>query len=269
MKIETYALYGPSGTGKSSSALVYAYEHNIPAIIDDGLLIFKGKKVAGISAKAEKTYVGAIKRAVFFDKNHILEVKKTLHLIAIDKILILGTSKEMVDRIAQKLSLDPIDHYIDIHDVRSSGEIKMALFMRRTNGDHLIPISHVQVEPNIFKRLIKKGMLIFSQKRVLVGEATIVQPNFHRNSLFISDSVFLDIVEHACSHFPDIVSCDKVETDFKTLPIIKMEITMRKIPSTNLISTINMLQQRIITYFLKCLDIQLDSVNVRIRKLVS
>jgi Fe-S cluster assembly ATPase SufC/uncharacterized alkaline shock family protein YloU len=268
MKIETYALFGPSGVGKSTSALSYAYEHNISAIIDDGLLIFKGKKVAGISAKIEKTFVGAIKRAIFFDENHIIDVKNALHLLAIDKVLILGTSKKMVDRIAKNLNLAPIDYYIDIHEVRSSSEIKMALFMRRTNGDHLIPISPIEVEPNIFERFIKRGMQIFSKKRELIGETTIVKPNFHKNSLFISDRVFHDIAEHACSHFPEIVSCDKVETNFKTLPIINIDIKMRYIPSTNLIPTVNKLQHRVTIYFLQCFDIQLESVNIRVKKLV-
>jgi hypothetical protein len=262
-------LYGPSGTGKSSSALTFAHEHNISAIIDDGILIFNGKKVAGVSAKGEKTYVGAIKRAVFFDKNHRLEVKKALHLLAIDKILILGTSKGMVDKIAKNLGLAPIDHYVDIHDIRTLSEIKMALFMRRTNGDHLIPISNVEVETNIFKRIIKRSMQIFSKNKELIGEATIVQPNYHKNSLYISDKVFKDLVEHACSLLPEIITCDKVDTDFKTLPIVNVEVTMHFIPSTNLIPIINKLQRQIAKDFLECLDIQLDSVNVRIKKLVS
>ncbi|WP_010300622.1 ATP-binding protein [Kurthia senegalensis] len=38
-----YALNGPSGTGKSTAALGYAYEHQIEGIIDDGLYIYKGK----------------------------------------------------------------------------------------------------------------------------------------------------------------------------------------------------------------------------------
>ena len=53
--MEITAIYGESGTGKSTSALSYAHEHQIEAIIDDGLLIMGGKKIAGISAKFEKT----------------------------------------------------------------------------------------------------------------------------------------------------------------------------------------------------------------------
>lgn len=48
------SLSGPSGTGKSTSALVFAHKIGVQAIIDDGLLIVNGVKVAGISAKFEK-----------------------------------------------------------------------------------------------------------------------------------------------------------------------------------------------------------------------
>ena len=63
------AIYGASGTGKSSSALAFAYEKGIEAIIDDGLLIYKGKIIAGISAKFEKNALTAVKRAIFADED--------------------------------------------------------------------------------------------------------------------------------------------------------------------------------------------------------
>lgn len=49
-----HALSGASGTGKSTSAIQFAYENQIEAIIDDGLLIINGEKIAGTSAKFEK-----------------------------------------------------------------------------------------------------------------------------------------------------------------------------------------------------------------------
>ena len=51
--MEIYALVGPSGTGKSHHATELADELQISYIIDDGLLIHNGKKLAGVSAKSE------------------------------------------------------------------------------------------------------------------------------------------------------------------------------------------------------------------------
>lgn len=45
--MEIYALVGPSGTGKSHHATELADELQISYIIDDGLLIHNGKKLAG------------------------------------------------------------------------------------------------------------------------------------------------------------------------------------------------------------------------------
>ena len=49
--MEIYALYGTSGTGKSTSALQLAHRLEIDAIIDDGIFIHQGRKLAGTSAK--------------------------------------------------------------------------------------------------------------------------------------------------------------------------------------------------------------------------
>ena len=59
---------GVSGSGKSYRALDVAASHGIKYIIDDGLLIVDEKIVAGHSAKREKTYMGAVRAALFDDK---------------------------------------------------------------------------------------------------------------------------------------------------------------------------------------------------------
>ncbi|MCG4734992.1 ATP-binding protein, partial [Casaltella massiliensis] len=68
--MKVYALVGESGSGKSYKALELAYEKNINYIIDDGILIFKNKIIAGISAKQASTKIQAVKRAIFHDENH-------------------------------------------------------------------------------------------------------------------------------------------------------------------------------------------------------
>ena len=50
-KMEVFALIGESGTGKSYKSILVADNNGIDTIIDDGLLIKDGKKLAGSSAK--------------------------------------------------------------------------------------------------------------------------------------------------------------------------------------------------------------------------
>ena len=60
-----YALTGKSGTGKSFRAKLISEQYALTAMIDDGLLIQDEKIVAGKSAKHEKTYMGAVRVALF------------------------------------------------------------------------------------------------------------------------------------------------------------------------------------------------------------
>src|SRR5699024_5109961 len=154
--MEIFGLTGPSGTGKSTRALSFAYEKNIPAIIDDGLLIFHGKRIAGTSAKFEKNIVTAVKRATFYFQDHTEEIKEVIRIHEIDKILLIGTSIKMVNLIATRLQIGKIDHYIDIKNISDPSEIKLAMFIRNTKGNHLMPIPLVQVEQSFFKRIIKQ-----------------------------------------------------------------------------------------------------------------
>ena len=80
-----FALVGESGTGKSFRAKLLAEKYGITAIIDDGLLIQNDKILGGHSAKREKTYMGAVRVALFDDKEHRDEVAKALKRAKIKK----------------------------------------------------------------------------------------------------------------------------------------------------------------------------------------
>ena len=77
--------------GKSYRALWVAKERNIEYIIDDGLLIFQSRIIAG-SLQKEPTKIGSIKTALFSERTTEINIE------AIQKhkpgaILILGTSE--------------------------------------------------------------------------------------------------------------------------------------------------------------------------------
>ena len=84
----------PAEQAKVQVPLPWPTNIRLTAIIDDGLLIVKGKKVAGKSAKYERTTVQAVKRAIFFSKEHAEEVKQELHCHDIKRLLILRHLKE-------------------------------------------------------------------------------------------------------------------------------------------------------------------------------
>ena len=144
--ITVFALVGPSGTGKSFRAKLVAEKYGIDAIIDDGLLIQNDKIVAGQTAKREKTYMGAVRVALFDDKGHRDQVAKALQKNHIKKILLLGTSEKMVQKIAIRLQLPAPSKIIDITDVASQEDIEIAQRSRLVEGKHVIPVPSIEIK---------------------------------------------------------------------------------------------------------------------------
>ena len=120
-----YALVGKSGTGKSFRAKLIAEQYALTAIIDDGLLIQDEKIVAGKSAKHEKTYMGAVRVALFDDKEHRDAVAKAIQKQNVKKILIIGTSEKMVQKICDRLQIPQPEKIINIEQIASQEEIQM------------------------------------------------------------------------------------------------------------------------------------------------
>ncbi|GHV81596.1 hypothetical protein AGMMS49991_01540 [Spirochaetia bacterium] len=118
-RIKVYALTGESGTGKSFRAKLVAQKYGIDFIIDDGLLIRDNRILAGHSAKKEKTFLAAVKVALFDHKAHRDEVARKLQSEKFKKILLLGTSEKMVNKIASRLQLQPGGDFVD-HFFRSA-----------------------------------------------------------------------------------------------------------------------------------------------------
>lgn len=266
--MKVFSLVGKSGTGKSTSALQFAHDQGISVIIDDGLLIVKGRKIAGISAKYERNYIKAVKRAIFYNIDHKEEVINAIKQLSIDKILLIGTSKKMVDLIAHKLKLGKIDHYVDVSDIRSSQEIKMALFVRKTEEKHVIPIPYIQVEPTIFKRIILRGKKIFSNQKKYIGETTIVQPNFKKGIIAISETVMKDIISFSCKSLAEVRKVSHIKYYFDHLPTLQVQVELECRKNQNIILIIELIQKEISNNLLSMLEIELDSIDIYISGLL-
>lgn len=222
--MKVYALSGPSGTGKSTSALAFAHQHHIEAIIDDGLFIVGGIRRAGKSAKFEKNVITAVRTAIFDDDTHRQEVILAIKEATIHSLLIIGTSVKMVNKIAAQLELGKIHHYFTIGEVRSKQEIQMARYIRQTTGQHVMPIPYEQVEQNFFKRLIQKGKSIFANNRIKVGENTVVQPDFHYEIVTVHKQVYRDVITYALRTHPFIARAENIQFDLTTMPKISATI---------------------------------------------
>lgn len=242
--MRVYALSGASGTGKSTVALEFAYQHNIQAIIDDGLLIVNGEKKAGTSAKFEKNALTAVRRAIFEEDIHREEVRLKIEQLQVESILIIGTSEKMTNKIAKRLKLEPIDHRYLIEDIRSEKEIQLAKFVRTTQGKHVMPIPLSQVEQNFFKRIVQRGKEIFFQA-MKIGETTIVRPDFHQETVEISRAVYVQLINYELSKNTMVKKFEVQKLSLQVLPAIQIAIYLRAPVHYNVPDVVKQMQQQI------------------------
>jgi adenylate kinase family enzyme len=263
-QIEIYSLSGPSGTGKSTSALEFAHQHNIEGIIDDGLLIVNGQKRAGTSAKFEKNTIKAVRRAIFHEDSHREAVLKALKEADLHSLLIIGTSDKMTKKIAERLGVGSIQHFHYITDIRTSQEIQLARFIRETQGKHVMPIPVMQVEQNFFKRFIQKGKeIMFNKKKI--GETTIVQPDFHHEIIEISKVVYVQVLEHELKKNSFIQRTDILKLSVELIPTMTIEISLKAPVIYNVPEVLRGLQQQISDAFFLHFGIAPEEITLLVR----
>ena len=271
-----YALVGESGTGKSFRAKLIAEKYGLDAIIDDGLLIQNDKILAGHSAKKEKTYMGAVRVALFDDKEHRDEIARTIRKLHIKKILILGTSEKMALKIATRLQLPQPQKFIHIEEIASQDEIQKAIKSRQIEGKHVIPVPSIEIKrnyPQIFSNTVKvffRKKHFFTKKDQNNGklfEKSIVQPEFSKKGrIEISEAALTQMVMHCVLEHDANIKIKKliIKTDSRGY---KLVMTIDVPFGTQLTGKIHKLQQFIIDKIESFTGILIEEVNIIIDKI--
>ncbi|HEY8449583.1 MAG TPA: Asp23/Gls24 family envelope stress response protein [Bacillota bacterium] len=209
--MEVYALVGPAGTGKSHRAIVVAHDYQIDAIIDDGLLIQGSRILAGESAKREATKMAAVRRAIFADPAHRAEVRQALEQARPSRVLILGTSDDMIRHITKALGLpDPV-RTLRIEEIATPDEIRQARRVRRQQGKHVVPAPTFEVKKSFSGYLIDPLRLLYRPSHArgdVMIEKSVVRPTFSwLGRFFIAANVVAAIAERAAS---EVEGCEQV-----------------------------------------------------------
>lgn len=272
--LTVFALVGESGTGKSFRAKLLAQKHGIEAIIDDGLLIRDDKIIAGRTAKHEKTYMGAVRIALFDDKEHRDQVAKALQKNKIKKLLIIGTSEKMVQKITSRLQIPLPDKYIKIEDIANREEIENAIRSRQIEGKHVIPVPAIEVKKSysqIFHDSLKdiagKSKFKFFKKKQSVLEKSIVTPEFSKKGrIEISEAALSQMAMHCVNEFsPDIrIKKLSIKTDSRGYRLV---ITIDVPFGRQLTGEIHNLQQYVIENIEKYTGILIEEVSIIIDKI--
>ncbi|MDL2280956.1 Asp23/Gls24 family envelope stress response protein [Selenomonadales bacterium OttesenSCG-928-I06] len=275
--MEVFALVGKSGTGKSHRALIVAHENNVDAIIDDGLLIKDNKIIAGSSSKREKSKLQAVRRAIFTDPKHAKEVSDAIIRINPKRLLILGTSENMIGKILLALNLpesNKIDRIIRITDIASEKEIDKAREARIKEGKHIIPVPTIEIKPHFSGYLIDP-LQIFSRKSRYnspgkVAEKSIIRPTFsYYGKLIISDAAISAIVKQVACEDKSITKVNQVNVKgLKTINKeldIALEVTIRY--GSDVVNIAKNAQKRVKNMVEIMTGIPVNEVNVIIKRI--
>lgn len=209
--METIAFVGPSGTGKSHRSMIVADENHADYVIDDGLLIqVQGSRViAGTSAKKEATRVASVKHAVFLKDSLAKEMRIEIRRVKPQKLMLLGTSDEMVAKIAARLGIPAVSHTIYIQDVSTPEEMEIAHKMRTQEGKHVIPVPTFEIKQD-FSGYFLHPLRIFQKKMDQTTDSieltkSIIRPTFsYMGNYQISDLVLTQIAKYETERLPEV-----------------------------------------------------------------
>ena len=262
--MKVYAFVGSSGTGKSHHAQEVAYSRNIEYIIDDALLIHKNKVVAGKSAKTEPTKIGSVKSAIFNDEARCQVMKKTIKSLKPESILILGTSNEMVDKIAENLELPLVSERIFIEDVATEEEMAEAKRIRTVEGKHVVPVPTFEIKEQ-FSGYFIDPLKIFEKKDKSYHEKSVIRPTFsYLGNYYISDKVIKDIIIYNGKGIEGISKILKVSID-KYVDGVKLFIDINVDYGVNIPKVTGKLQRIIGTDVVYATGINIFSINICVK----
>lgn len=228
--MDVIALVGPAGSGKSHRAGIVAHQYQCELIIDDGLLVREGKIIAGSSAKREDNKMAAVRRAIFFEADHREEVRTALWSAKPKKVLVLGTSDDMIERICDALDLPHPEHVIRIEEIASPAQIRLAR-RKRLEGKHVIPAPTFEVKKTFSGYMVDplRFFLKRGQDEEVPLEKSVVRPTFSSlGRFFIADTVIAAIATRSAEMVEGIGRVGKVVVESRREGVtVEMEIAVQ------------------------------------------
>ena len=267
-KIEIYAFVGPAGTGKSHRATHVAKQNKIDVIIDDGLVISRGRILAGRSAKSEINRLRAIKRAIFEYEDHRDEVVNYLVKNPPKRLMILATSNGMIDKIITRLGLNPPTKIINITEISSPEEIQAALRERREKKQHVVPVAKAQVQNNFAGKLVSQIRGFFRGRDKNESRNTIVKPLFSFNGkVTIEHNALLEMSRKLLelgNHVRKIRELDIETYDDKIEITIEIDLNLGNKSALSIAKTLQKKVRMGLSYFT---GMEIRKVNIKVNEI--
>ena len=164
---------------------------------------------------------------MFHFPDHREEVRRCIARFTQARVMVLATSRGMSDDICAILGLPKPSEYIHIEQVASDDEIEKALYERKQNKRHVIPVAQTQIQKNYTGRLVGRLKNLFSSREET--EKTIVRPPFsYYGTLKIEPEVVEQIAEYVAKSTPQVtgVKEPRVKQEHDRL-IIVLSLTVK------------------------------------------
>ena len=274
--MDVVAFIGPTGTGKSHRASKVAHDCGADVIIDDGLLIKDNKIIAGSSAKYETNKIRSVKKAIFADDDHADQVRNALAKLQISRVLVLGTSQNMVEKIIRVLKLPPVSQVININDVSTPDAIRKARETRRTQNKHIVPVPKIELQPHLPNFMIDPMRLFAKstrQARHHYGEVSVVRPNRFSvfGKLIITERAVAMIVREELLKDKSWVALTRISVKNMEKPerglVLRLDVTVRY--GVNIPNAVRAAQDRIKTQVEYMTWMTVTDVDIFVRSIVA
>lgn len=244
-----------------------AHKYGIKYIIDDAILIKDNKVICGKSAKTEGTKIASVKSAIFMNEDRRKEMVKVLNIEKPDKIIILGTSDEMVEIIVSKLELGTIFKKIYIGDIVTKESIEVARKSRVEEGKHVVPVPTFEIKAQFsgyFLDPLKVFNNLLNTKEHMV-EKTIIRPYYsYLGKYYISEKVINNIIEYISLKISGISKLYRVSST-KFVDGVKIDIDIEIIYGTNIPTISNRLKNAIIKEITRSTGINVFAININVK----
>lgn len=271
--MEVISFTGKSGTGKSYNAGKLARQEHIEALIDDGLLIYKGSIVAGSSAKKCESRAKAMRTCLFNYDDHREAVKAKLKELKPKKLMILGTSDRMTDIIANQLELPEISRRIYIEDITTEEDRAKASESRYGKGEHVIPAPMMEIQRDFAGyfmhpiRFIRNRRLEENDENEHIGERTVVRPQYSYFGKFnVKEQVIEDIIKIAASKYKGSIRVLNFYNNGNERNLgVVIDVKIRKVPGVA--NNCKKFQKEVHEVIHEMTAFQVDHVNVVIKEI--
>ncbi len=273
--MQVYAFVGKTGTGKSYNAQSVAKKNNINYIIDDAILIKDTKVIAGKSAKTEASKIASVKAAIFLDEERRKSMIKAIKLEKPEKILILGTSDEMVEKIATNLELGNIYKTIYIEEVATQEDINKANYYRNKEGKHVVPVPTLEIKKQFsgyfLDSLRNFGLFNKSENESNPGEnieKTIIRPTYsYLGKYTISDRAINSIISYVVSKVDGVARVLRVSTEEYSVGA-KLDLDIEILYGTHIPSLSSKIKNVVIYALDNSTGINLYGININVKSIV-